>query len=166
MKAVLESGLSALVSGTVAALTSAAALALLAKAQGKSALQPTNSTSHWLHGDRAANVKRVDAAYTGIGFATHHASAIFWAFPFEYWLSRRPPRTPAAMLRDASAMATIAAVVDYGLVPRRVTPGWELVLPKRSIAAGYVALALGLAAGALVTQLLRPPAGGGSASRA
>jgi hypothetical protein len=155
MKAIVQSGLLALVSGTVAALTSAAALAVLARTQGKGALQPTNATSHWLHGDRAAHVKHGDAAHTAVGFATHHASAVFWAVPFERWLASRPPRTPVAMLRDASAMAAVAAIVDYGVVPRRVTPGWELVLPKRSVTAGYVALALGLAAGALVTQELR-----------
>jgi hypothetical protein len=49
-------------------------------------------------------------------------------------------------------MSAIAAVVDYGVAPKRLTPGWELVLNKRSIVAAYGALALGLAAGALLTQ--------------
>jgi hypothetical protein len=56
------------------------------------------------------------------------------------------------MLRDATVMAAIAAAVDYGMVPKRLTPGWETVLSKRSIVAAYGVLALGLAAGALVTQ--------------
>jgi hypothetical protein len=90
-----------------------------------------------------------------MGFATHHASAIFWAVPFEAWLARSPPRSPLLMLRDASAMAMIAAFVDYLVVPKRLTPGWETVLSKRSIAVAYVALALGLAAGGLVAQEMR-----------
>jgi hypothetical protein len=49
-------------------------------------------------------------------------------------------------------MAAIAAAVDYGMVPKRLTPGWEDVLSKRSIAVTYVALAAGLALGALVNQ--------------
>src|SRR3954468_4959881 len=36
--------------------------------------------------------------------------------------------------------------------PKRLTPGWELVLSKRSMAATYGAMALGLAAGALVAR--------------
>jgi hypothetical protein len=53
-------------------------------------------------------------------------------------------------------VAAIAAAVDYGLVPKRLTPGWESVLTKRSILATYGLLALGLAAGAMITQSGRP----------
>jgi hypothetical protein len=46
----------------------------------------------------------------------------------------------------------VAAAVDYGATPTRFTPGWEFVLSKRSMAATYAAMALGLAAGALMAQ--------------
>ena len=72
--------------------------------------------------------------------------------PFETWLAARPPRTTAGLLRDACARSAIAAAIDYGATPKRLTPGWELVLSKRSMAATYAAMALGLAAGALVTR--------------
>jgi len=49
-------------------------------------------------------------------------------------------------------MSTIAAIIDYGITPKRFTPGWEEVLSKRSIGLTYVAMALGLAAGAMLTQ--------------
>ncbi|RWC82886.1 hypothetical protein EN858_29715 [Mesorhizobium sp. M4B.F.Ca.ET.215.01.1.1] len=151
----LKTGLLTGVTGTVASVVTAAFLVLLAKAEGKSALQPTNATSHWLHGDKAGAVRKADLAHTAVGFGTHHASAIFWAAPFEAWLARNPPRSPLLMLRDASAVAAIAAAVDYLVVPKRLTPGWETVLSKRSIAAAYVALALDLAAGGLVAQEMR-----------
>jgi hypothetical protein len=85
----LRIGLSALVAGTAVSIVSTAALALLAKGEGKSAFQPTNATSHWLHGDRAASHRELDAAHTLIGYATHHASAQFWVVPFEAWLAFR-----------------------------------------------------------------------------
>jgi hypothetical protein len=151
----LNVGLSTAVTGTIVSFVTAAVLALLAKAEGKSALQPTNATSHWLHGDKAGAVRKADLAHTAVGFGTHHASAMFWAAPFEAWLARDPQRSPLLMLRDASAVAMIAAVVDYLVVPKRLTPGWETVLSKRSIAATYVALALGLAAGGLIAQAMR-----------
>jgi hypothetical protein len=66
-------GLSALVTGTVASVVSTAALALLAKAEGKGALQPTNATSHWLNGDEAARHEEPDAAHILLGYAAHHA---------------------------------------------------------------------------------------------
>jgi hypothetical protein len=148
-------GLSAVVTGTVAALVSTAALAALAKLEGKGALQPTNATSHWLKGDRSANVDEADAEHTLVGFATHHASAVFWAAPFEAWLAANPPRSFGALLRDAAVMSGIAAVVDYGAAPRRFTPGWELVLSGRSMLASYASLALGLALGAVASDRVR-----------
>ncbi|WBK01381.1 hypothetical protein [Methylocystis parvus] len=148
-------GLSAVVTGTVAALVSAAALAALAKMEGKGALQPVNATSHWMQGDEAAKVELPSARHTLVGFATHHASAIFWAAPFEAWLAMNPPRSLSNLLRDAFVMSGVAALVDYGATPHRLTPGWELVLSKKSMVASYVALAFGLAAGALVSDRVR-----------
>ena len=142
----------ALVTGAVTSVATTAVLAALARAEGKGALQPTNSTSHWLHGDSAGRVRQADIGHTLLGYATHHASAVFWAVPFHWWLSRRPPRSRYGLLREAAFMAAIAAAVDYGLVPRRLTPGWETVLSKRSIVATYAALAVGLAACAMLSQ--------------
>lgn len=140
--------LSALISGTAASLVSTAVLSLLARAEGKSTYQATNATSHWLHGDAAASYSEADVAHTVVGYATHHASALFWALPFQVLLEARPPRNELELLQYACVMSAIAAVVDYGVVPRRVTPGWELVLSKRSMVATYGATAIGLAAGA------------------
>lgn len=146
---------SALTTGSVASLVSAAALAALAKTEGKRIAQPLNSTSHWLHGDNAADIGRMDAAHTGVGFATHHASALFWALPFEMWLASHPPRSWLELGRDAAVMSAIAAIVDYGITPRRLTPGWELTMSRKSMVGAYASLALGLAAGALVSQRIR-----------
>jgi hypothetical protein len=148
----LRIGFSALITGTAASIVSTAALALLAQREGKSAFQPTNATSHWLHGDDAASHREPDIAHTLIGYATHHASALFWAVPFEIWLAARPPRSTAGLLGNACMMSAIAAAIDYGATPKRLTPGWELVLSKRSMAATYGVMALGLAGGALVAH--------------
>ena len=140
---------SAIASGTVATGTSAVALAFLALAAGKGAAQPLNATSHWLYGDDAAKFPHADADHTGVGFATHHAATIFWALFFEGWLARRPVRTAAGASGRAAAVAVLAAAVDYTITPRRFTPGWELVLSKRAMAAAYLAMAAGFAAVAI-----------------
>jgi len=49
----------------------------------------------------------------------------------------------------------LAAIVDYGLLPKNLTPGWEEPLPVRSVAGGFGGLALGLALGGLITSRLR-----------
>ena len=146
---------SALVTGSVASVVSTAALAALAKAEGKHIAQPVNSTSHWLHGENAADVGGVDAAHTGVGLATHHASALFWTLPFEAWLTAHPPRSSIELVRDATVMSAIAATVDYGITPKRLTPGWELTLSKKSMVGAFASLAVGLAAGALVSRRMR-----------
>jgi hypothetical protein len=145
---------SALVTGTVASLASAAALALLAQAEGKGALQPINATSHWLHGEQAADCDELDAAHTLVGFATHYASAVFWALPFEFWRARHHSRSAGTLLRDACVTSAVAAAVDYGITPKRLTPGWELVLSKRSLVVTYGVLALGLAFGTRLAEAL------------
>ena len=141
----------AAISGTAASLTSSVALALLARAGGLSPLQPVNATSHWLHGPDAARVTDADLAHTAVGYATHHAATLFWSAIFETWLGRRRP-APLPMLQYALALSAIAAVVDYGATPKRFTPGWEFVLNRRDMAATYVAMAVGLAAGSLAAR--------------
>ena len=147
---------SVILTGTAASIATGAALALLARAEGKGASQPINATSHWLHGPDAGRVRGLNVAHTATGYATHHASCIFWALPFEWWLSSREERTAAEVLGLAGAVSGIAAVVDYGIVPRRLTPGWEHAVSRRSVAATFAATALGLAAGGLLVRNLRP----------
>ncbi len=143
---------SAMLSGSLASVTSTVALAFLARAEGKAAVQPVNSTSHWLNGEQAGSFKQADLAHTAVGYATHHAATLFWAVIFERWVAPRRPVAALPMLRDALLLSAIAAAVDYGATPKRFTPGWEFVLSKRSMAAAYVAMAVGLAAGALIAQ--------------
>jgi hypothetical protein len=139
----------ALVSGAVASVASSAALATLARAEGKGALQPVNATSHWLHGEQAASVKRADLTHTAVGYATHHAATVFWAVLFERWIGMRRTSAPLPLLRDALLVSVLAVADDYGVTPKRFTPGWEFVLSRRAMAAAYTAMAFGLAAGSM-----------------
>ena len=108
-------------------------------------MQPLNATSHWLNGDRAARRRAVDLQHTGVGLATHLAATVFWATLFEAWQAARPSRGAAETAARAAAVAALAAVVDYTITPKRFTPGWELVLAKRSMALAYAAMAVGFA---------------------
>ena len=146
---------SAVVTGAVASLASVAALALLARAEGKGPLQPINATSHWLHGDKAAQYDELDATHTLIGFVTHYASAVFWALPFEFWRAKRYAPATGTLLRGAGMTAAVAAGTDYSITPKRFTPGWELVLSRRSMVVTYAALALGLLCGTKLAQAIK-----------
>ena len=149
MKRWVDTAAAALISGTAASLAMTAALVLLAKKESKGALQPINSTSHWLHGEQASSIRSLDVSHTGLGFG-NISGIVLGTYFFERWLATRPRRTPLLLLRDAAAMSTIAALVDYGITPKRFTPGWEEVLSKRSMGLTYAAMALGLTAGAML----------------
>ena len=136
----------ALVQTLLGAVGSAAALALMARAQGLGALRPVNATSHWLNGDVAARDARWGWRTTGVGLLTHVAATGFWASIYEAWLRRRGGH-PAAVLGKAAAIAGVAALVDYRATPKRFTPGWELVLTPGAMAVAYAAMAAGFAVG-------------------
>jgi len=142
----------ALYSGAMAGLASLLSVMAAARSEGRGALQPVNATSHWLHGEKAGRLKRADASHTGVGLATHAASAMFWAAPFAYWASRTGPHSLPRLLCGAAALSAFAALFDYGAIPRRITPGWELAVSKRAVAGAFVAMAVGLAAGAWAAQ--------------
>lgn len=139
------------VTGTLASVTSSLALAALAGVEGRTPFQPLNATSHWRHGPAAADVTRLDLPHTGVGYATHLAATLFWAALYAGWTRSRPPAA-GPLLRDAALVSVLAAIVDYTVTPKRFTPGWEFVLSKRSMAGGYAAMALGLAAGARLVR--------------
>ncbi|TCN33342.1 hypothetical protein [Sinorhizobium americanum] len=112
----------AVASGTIASLTTTAVLSLLARLEGRSIFQPANATRHWLHGEKAGHVKVGDTKHTLVGYCTHHLSAIFWAQPFEAWLSADRSGKATFTLRKAAITAAFAYLVDYHLVPKRLTP--------------------------------------------
>lgn len=142
----------ALYSGTGAALASLAAIALLSRLEGHSAVRPINATSHVLGGDEDTPGAEIDVQHTLPGLAINIGSAFFWGCVFAFL---RPPdarRTPARTAMRAFGTSLLAAIVDYGLVPARLRPGWELVLKGRSVALALAAMGAGLAAGGLIAR--------------
>lgn len=128
-------------SGTVVSVASSIVLAIGAKNEGKDPIQPTNATGHWFLGDQAAKARTVDARHTLLGFSTHQAASVLWATVFQAVRSFWPGRRASV---DAIGVSALAAFVDYVVVPKRLTPGWEKVVSPQSIAVAYGAMALAL----------------------
>jgi hypothetical protein len=127
-------------------------LLIAARAEGKAPARPFNATSHWLQGQKAGRRAAADIAHTGVGLATNQAAAMFWGTLFGlYVASRRNPHT-GSIMRDAAVMGAIATAVDYGLMPKRLTPGWELALSKTSVGLTMAAMALGLGLGGVAAR--------------
>ena len=113
----------ALLSGSAVGVATTAALAALARAEGRHPVQPVNSTSHWYLGEAAGRSRAVDLRHSLLGYATHHGASLFWAAIFQALRRLSPKREP---LVDALAVSAFAALVDYAVVPRRLTM-WSLM---------------------------------------
>jgi hypothetical protein len=133
----------ALVSGTLAGIASAATATLAGAAKGQAPAAVLNAVSHVLWGDRAGRQDAASGRYTVTGFVINHAASIFWATCYEA-LRRRAPRGPGGALASGAAIAGLAYLVDYHLVPKRLTPGYELRLQGPQLALVYAAIALSL----------------------
>jgi hypothetical protein len=135
----------ALVTGSIACVATLVAAALCGTAKKGSAVAPINATSHVLWGNEAARALRPDVKHTVPGIAINEGASVFWAAIYERAFGRRVDRGDwTAAIAGGAAIAALAYLVDYHLVSKRLTPGWERHLDGRSLAAIYAALALSL----------------------
>lgn len=148
-----------LTSGTVAGIATAVTAALAGRRETGSYAAPLNATSHVVWGNQAAMRNRPSLKYTLTGFLINHASTIFWAAIYEKFFGtssrRKMASTTDAIVRPLIGSAVVTAgayLTDYYLVPDRLTPGFEKRLSGKSLASIYGALAVGLAAGALISR--------------
>jgi hypothetical protein len=140
--------------GVGAGLASQAMLLAAALAEGEPVARPINATSHWLWGQKAGRHRGFDLRHTAVGAATNQSAAMFWGTIFALHLARKKDAGFAGIARDAALMGVIASAVDYGLMPKRLTPGWELALSKRSVALAMTATAAGLGLGGMAARAM------------
>lgn len=149
-----------LFSGTVSAFASAFAASLAGKYEDTSFAAPLNAISHILWGDKAAHKDDLSIKYTLTGFVLNHAASIFWAFLYERLFGKQPGKQSATAhpnaatekssvmkpVLGAAAVAAGAYFIDYHLIPKRITPGYEKRLSGGSLATVFIIMAIGLAA--------------------
>lgn len=146
----------AAVTGAVAAGTTTLSIALAGRRDSGSAVAPINATSHIAWGESAGRVEKIDAKHTLVGAALNVGACMFWATFFERWFGRAVARGDIgkAMLGGAAVAAT-AYVIDYHVVPKRLTPGWESRISPRSLATTYAVFALTLPLAGLLRRRRR-----------
>ena len=147
----------AVISGTVSALATAGVASFAGKHENGSYAAPLNATSHIIWGEEAAYHDRPSLKYTLTGFLLNHASTIFWASFYEKLFGRQRmrrlpftvspgPVSPVKPVYGGAAVAVAAYIIDYHLIPKRFTPGFEKRVSGKSLTAIFAALAVGLAA--------------------
>lgn len=141
------------VGGSLASVLSTCVLAAAGARQAGSAVAPINAASHWLWGDESLRANRPTLRHTLIGYLTQHAASIFWATLYSWIYGHRndAKQLPQAVA-GAIATSAIAGLVDYQLIPKRLTPGYEHRVSTGAMVATFAALAAGFALGAVVLQ--------------
>src|SRR5690606_36554788 len=143
-------------SGGYASIASTLVLALRGVRDCRSAIAPVNAVSHWLWKDKAIYRSDATMRYSVTGYLIHHAASIFWAFFYELWTARACQPAPVAQTATRGAVvAAVACAVDMRCSPKRLTPGFERRLSKRSLLLVYTAFGLGLAVHTLIDHRRR-----------
>lgn len=132
----------AFASGSLASVLSTVAVSVFSRHRSGAAVAGTNASSQWFWYPRARHVDAPSLRYTLGGYAVHHASSVFWACAYE----ATAPRTAGTAGRAgrAAAVAALAYLVDYHVVPRRLSPGFEHRIGPPGMVATYGAFGLGL----------------------
>jgi hypothetical protein len=142
-----------ILSGTLAGLFSAVVLVVTGKRETGSPVAAVNAESHWLWGDESLREDRPTLRHTLTGIVTHQLSTVFWATLYALVRGDRKAvhKVPEALL-GGIATSVAAAAIDYTLVPKRLTPGFEHRLSTGSMVAVFAAIAGGIALGALLLR--------------
>ena len=56
--------------------------------------------------------------------------------------------------RTWAMLGALALVIDYGLLPRKLSPGWHLALSRSSVLMGFMSMSLGLGLGGVAARRL------------
>jgi hypothetical protein len=133
--------------GLVAAAATAGALIGFGWARG-APLQPLNTVAHVLVGSRAFYVRGAHALVTPAAILVHVVSLVVWGTLLSLALGRARGARAWAI---AFVFAAVVAVMDFVVLPGRLSPGFEAALSTGEVIVvyGVMTVAMGLAAGRL-----------------
>lgn len=136
--------------GTGAVVGTLLAMSILATRRGKSLTEVLNTSTHIF--DRRAETTDSSFSFqrTGLGTMVNIGAAFFWGSVAAYAMANLQRRGTGGKLAAGCLTATVAGTVDYGLLPRRLTPGWEFVLPPTDIAIIFACMGTGISAGSII----------------
>lgn len=137
--------------GIVASAATTLAASVCGALEDGETIAPLNAVSHIIWDDEAAEQTELSYQYTATGVALNAAAVTSWAAIHEWGFGEVADKKDIAGTFLGGALVSAAAyITDYHIVPRRLTPGFELRLSNRSLFGIYATLALSLAAGSLL----------------
>jgi hypothetical protein len=143
-------------SGAIAAGAVSITAAICGKRESGSAIGSVNASSHAIFGPEAQHTQGPDLKHTPLGAFINAGASVFWAVLYEKAFGAAADRGDVTKaLAGGAAIAGLAYVTDYHLVPKRLTPGWEARISSDSLLLVYAALALSLPVRGLGRALAR-----------
>lgn len=134
----------------ICTLATFAAVALCGQIENGNAAAPLNAISHISYGDEALAQEELSLKYTGTALLLNKSANASWAALHEMLVGEsQDDGNVAASLAGGALIAALAYFIDFRLVPKRLTPGFEHKLSGRSLLFVYVVLALALGLGGL-----------------
>lgn len=109
---------------------------------------PINAVSHIAFGDEAFDHDELSLKHTPIGIALNTMAVASWSFLLQLVLPR-DKRNLTETLAKSAAVTTAAYVVDYHVVPERLTPGFEKKLSGKALFGVYATMAFAMAVASL-----------------
>lgn len=146
-------------SGTVSGLLMAVVIATASRIRTGRGSLGINAVSHIIWGPTAGKQPHLSLRHTLPGVLLNQVACLFWALCYEATLPSQRPAVPARRIVHAVAVSWLAYVVDYHVVPKRFTPGFEWVFTRAWFPVLYAGLAGSLWAGGLVSARARDRSG-------
>ena len=140
--------------GLLAGVLFSIATALLGRRDSGSAAAALNAPSHVIWGESASEERKFTIRHTLPGVVINAGAGLFWAAVMEMLFRWSTPRGLSKQLFAGTATSSLAWLVDYHLIPRRLSPGVQDRVSQRSLLMIHGLFALGLAFGA---RLVGPP---------
>ncbi len=136
--------------GLVAAAATAGALVGFGWARG-APVHPLNTVAHILVGSRAFDIRAVHPLVTPAGIFVHALSLVAWGILLSLVLGRA---RGARALAIAFVFAAAVALIDFVVLPERLSPGFESMLTRGEVVVvyGVMAVAMAVAAGRLQVE--------------
>lgn len=142
--------------GAITGAATSLAAALCGKMELDNPIAPINAISHIVYGDEAAQADDLSLKYTLTGLALNDVAHGSWAVLYELFFGEAAEQGNVTVsLLGGAGIAGFAYILDYHIVPRRLTPGLEKRLSSRSLFIIYVVFALCLGVGGLLRKRSR-----------
>jgi hypothetical protein len=123
--------------GAALIVTTTTSLLLASANENDGAWGAINNVSHIVDGDETVYGDRFSMRDSSVGLAINSTAMLVWGLIYEVFFGRiELPRS----LVSASFFAVAAYLVDYHLVPKRLTPGIEHKISRNSVYFMYLVI--------------------------